>query len=266
MAVKTRRKYPLDEEAFKDLNRDSAYWIGYLYGDGNCSCENKVRLSCAFVDRELLYSFRDFIHCIHKPVKEFLTKTGHHAVRFEVRSWKMLKSLSRYELNKVKKDRGHLHPDLVQDSIAADFVRGIFDADGTFYYDGLHRNHLFAEITGYLPVLKSLKQILESAGVITDKKHITRNGSIFRIRFPKDSCLKLIRYMYKGSPRYYLRRKYGIAKDYLDRLNEKDLQKESDSRMKMYFRPVSHYNKGKQSEYNERTWFVEPKEGDSQDE
>ena len=91
------------------------------------------------------------------------------------------------------------------------------------FIQNLHKNHLFAEITGYLPVLKSLKQILESAGVITDKKHITRNGNVFRIRFPKDSCLKLIRYMYKGSPKYYLRRKYGIAKDYLDRLNEKDL-------------------------------------------
>lgn len=25
-----------------------------------------------------------------------------------------------------------------------------------------------------------------------------------------------------------------------------------------YFRPYSHYNKGKQSEFNERKWFVEP--------
>ena len=36
--------------------------------------------------------------------------------------------------------------------------------------------------------------------------------------------------------------------------------------MKMYFRPYSHFNKGKKSEFKERTWFVEPKEGKKKDE
>ena len=221
MAEKTRkRKYPLNEDSFKVLSRDCAYWIGYLYGDGNCTRENVVRLCCAAKDKDLLYSFRDFIHCITKPVKEFLSTLGYPSVRFDIRSWKIHKDLSKYQLNKRKELRGHLHPDLMQKEIFADFLRGLFDADGTFYYDGLHKNHLFAEITGYKNILIPLKQALVSAEVIKDKKKIIKNGRIFRIRFPKEACIKLGKFMYKDSPKYYLRRKYGLFKQYLDRLNE----------------------------------------------
>lgn len=39
----------------------------------------------------------------------------------------------------------------------------------------------------------------------------------------------------------------------------KDKRKECEiyTRIMGYFRPVSQYNKGKQSEYNERVWFTE---------
>ena len=123
-------------------------------------------------------------------------------------------------MTKRKEKRGYIHPDLTQKEVVSDFVRGLFDADGAFYYDGLHKNWLFAEITGYMPVLISLKKVLVSAGVLNENKNITKNGKIYRIRFPKDSALKLIRFMYRDKPKYFLKRKYGLAKNYLDRLNE----------------------------------------------
>ena len=66
-----------------------------------------------------------------------------------------------------------------------------------------------------------------SAGIIKDKKKIVKNGRIFRIRFPKDACIKLGTFMYKDSPKYYLRRKYGLFKQYLDRLNEEAQEREA---------------------------------------
>lgn len=221
MVTKIKRKYPVDETMFQNITKDSAYWIGYLYGDGNCTCSNKVRLCCAERDKELLIAFRAFIKNITKPIKSFVTSNGYSAVRYEVSSWKMIKDLSKYELNKTKNCRGRLHPDLVQKDISKDFVRGVFDADGAFYYDGLHKNNLFAEITGYFPALLSIKQILVSANVISEKKHIVKNGRIFRLRLAKEDCIRFIKYIYKDSPRYFLKRKYGIAKNYLDRLNER---------------------------------------------
>lgn len=217
-----KRIYQLDENAFDVITSESAYWLGFIYGDGNCTCENKVRIMLAWRDREQLFAFRNFIKSIDRPVKMVNNRFGQYA-NIEFRSWKIHNLFKKYELTKRKENRGTIHPDLLQYDIASDFIRGIFDADGCFYYDGLHKNHLFAEITGHMPLLKCIKNVLVSEGVIDENKKIVKNGSIFRIRFPKESCLKLINYLYGNKPRYYLRRKYGMAKSYLDRLNDSTL-------------------------------------------
>lgn len=246
-------KYDRDSSSFSLLTPESAYWIGYLYGDGNCTQENKVRLCCKEEDEEILIKFRNFIKCIHKPIKHFLSNNYSYC-SFEIRDWNMIKDLSKYSLRTLKSKRGLIPLSLLQKEIARDFIRGLFDADGCFYYDGLHKNNLFAEITGFLPAMKSIKAVLVCCGVIEENKKITRNGSIWRIRFPKNSCLKLIRFLYEGNPRYYLKRKYGLAKSYLDRLNETH-----EATVEKYFRPVSGFNEGKQSEFKERKWFTEEK-------
>ena len=214
-----KRKYTLNEQVFDCINHESAYWIGYLYGEGNCTTENKIRICCAENDINSLTNFRNFIGS-DKPIKRFLAKNKYPSCGFEIRSWKLHKALKRYELTKLKKDRGDIHIDLLQDEISKDFIRGLFDADGSFYYDGLHNNHLFAEIIGYMPVLKNVKSILVRHKVINETKKIVTNGKLFRLRFNQSECLKLINFMYDGKPRYLLQRNYGIARSYLDRLNE----------------------------------------------
>lgn len=215
------RKYRLDEKVFDNITEDSAYWIGYLYGDGNCTMENKVRLAVSYEDRDILYQFRDFIKSNDRPVKDFILKDKQYS-KLELRSWRIHNKIIPYGLTTRKDSRGRLPVDLLQYEKGKAFVRGLFDADGCFYYDGLHKNNLFAEITGYMPVLKDVKQLLVSAGVIGTNKKIVKNGCIFRIRMAKKDTLKFIEYLYGDNPQYYLRRKYGIAKSYLERLNEKE--------------------------------------------
>lgn len=215
------RKYRLDEKVFDNITEDSAYWIGYLYGDGNCTMENKVRLAVSYEDRDILYQFRDFIKSNNRPVKDFILKDKQYS-KIELRSWRIHNKIIPYGLTTRKDSRGRLPVDLLQYEKGKAFVRGLFDADGCFYYDGLHKNNLFAEITGYMPVLKDVKQLLVSAGVIGANKKIVKNGCIFRIRMAKKDTLKFIEYLYGDNPKYYLRRKYGIAKSYLERLNEKE--------------------------------------------
>lgn len=215
------RKYRLDEKVFDNVTEDSAYWIGYLYGDGNCTMENKVRLAVSYEDRDILYQFRDFIKSNDRPVKDFILKDKQYS-KLELRSWRIHNKIIPYGLTTRKDSRGRLPVDLLQYEKGKAFVRGLFDADGCFYYDGLHKNNLFAEITGYIPVLKDVKQLLVSAGVIGTNKKIVKNGCIFRIRMAKKDTIKFIEYLYGDNPKYYLRRKYGIAKSYLERLNEKE--------------------------------------------
>lgn len=217
---KMKRKYELKENIFDTINNETAYWIGFLYGYGNCTCENKIKLTLQNEDYEHLVKFRNFIGSDDRPIKRFTAWNGKPHCNFEFRSSKMVKTLSKYELNRKKENRGRLHIDLLQDEICRNFVRGLFDADGSFYYDGLHKNRLFAEITGRMSVLKDVKNILVKHDVIAFGKKIVKNGSIFRIRMAYSDTCKFIHFIYANEPRYFLSRKYGLATNYLERLND----------------------------------------------
>lgn len=254
-----KRKFKLNEKIFDELTPASAYWIGFLYGDGNCTNENKIRFALAEEDYQQLVRFRNFIGSDDRPIKRFLSN-GKPCCGLEFRSWKIHNALAKYELTKRKENRGRLHIDLLQDEYAQHFVRGLFDADGSFYYGGLHHNHLYAEITGHMAVLKDIKNILVRFKVISDKKKIVKNGSIFRIRLAKADTISLIKFLYANQPRYYLSRKYGMAKSYLERLN--DATSKDEVIVLKYYRPQSEYNVGKRQEHADRFLFKEPKECD----
>lgn len=251
-----KRKYKLNETIFNNLTSDVAYWLGFMYGDGNCTCENKIRFALSDKDYQQLVRFRNFIGGDDRPIKRF-ESNGKAYCGFEFRSWKIHNKLATYQITRRKENRGRLHIDLLQDYVAPHFIRGLFDADGSFYYDGLHKNHLFAEITGHMAVLKDVKNILTRFSVISDKKKIVKNGSIFRIRFAKEDTKKLISFMYANSPRYFLSRKYGMAMNYLDRLN--DTTSKDEATVETYLRPMSEYNVGKRQEHADRLLFTEEK-------
>lgn len=83
-----KRKYTLNESCFDTLDEKTAYWIGFLYGDGNCTRENKVRLSLQWNDREHLFAFRSFINSLNRPIKEKINNfTNAHSANFEFRSF-----------------------------------------------------------------------------------------------------------------------------------------------------------------------------------
>lgn len=213
-----KRKYTLKENVFDNLDEHSAYWIGFLYGDGNCTCENKVRIALQWSDREHLFSFRNFIGS-DRPVKERHRPGIEHNARIEFRSWRVHNKIKKYELTKRKDMRGRLDISLLQPDIRRHFVRGLFDADGSFYYNPQGKKSLFSEITGYKPLMKDIKNILVLDGVISDKKKITKNGSVFRIRLAAHDTINLIDYLYQGEPLYRMKRKYVLAKQYRERLN-----------------------------------------------
>ena len=215
-----KRKYTLNESCFDTLDEKTAYWIGFLYGDGNCTTENKVRVAVQWSDREHLFALRSFINSLDRPIKE---KTDNfrntHIANFEFRSWKIHNALKRYNLTKIKSERGRLPFYLLQPGIRQKFLLGLWDADGSFYYDCKNPNKVFSEVTGYMPILKDVKNILVEDKIISEKKKIVRNGSVFRIRLAKEDTLKLIKYLYGDFTSYSLKRKAVFVKQYYERLN-----------------------------------------------
>ena len=109
---------------------------------------------------------------------------------------------------------------LLKDEFVRDFVRGYFDADGSCFYDGQNKQWLFAEITGYLPMITVLRETLIKYGVIGETKKITRNGKIYRLRFPKEAAKKLLRFIYNGKSGYALGCKRKMIEAYFEKLGE----------------------------------------------
>ena len=205
-------------------------------------------------DRELLFSFRNFVGSEDRPVKE-VTRERCHNASFEFRSWKIHNLLNKYELTKRKDSRGRLHFSLLQPEIRKHFIRGLMDADGSFYYQTKSKD-LHSELTGFKPLLKDIKNVLVEDGIINETKNIVKNGSVFRIRLAKQDTIKLIDYLYDGKQelKYKLNRKYALATQYRERLNDIDTDGVSDSPQK-YHRPISSFNVGKQGEHSERVQF-----------
>lgn len=209
----------INEEAFNDLSPDVAYWVGYFSAGGNCTTENKVRLVTTLENEDLLVSFQEFLST-DSQIRHFLYKNTYQQCSLDVRSDELCEGLDLYALRRPK-DLIVPQLRLLKDEFVRDFVRGYFDADGSCFYDGQNKQWLFAEITGYLPMLTVLREILIKHGVIDETKKITKNGKIFRIRFPKEDAKKLFRFIYNGKSHYALTRKRKMVEAYFEKLGVK---------------------------------------------
>lgn len=201
------------------MSPDVAYWAGYFSAGGNCTTENKVRLVTTPENEDLLTSFQEFLST-DSQIRHFLYKNVYQQCSLDVRSDELCEGLDLYALRRPK-DLIVPQLRLLKDEFVRDFVRGYFGADGSCFYDDQNKQWLFAEITGYLPMLTVLRETLNKHGVIDETKKITKNGKIFRIRFPKEDAKKLFRFIYNGKSHYALSRKRKMVEAYFEKLGVK---------------------------------------------
>jgi len=211
-----KRKYGYNSTVFDLVNEKSAYWIGFIMGDGYIN-GNRLTIALAKKDEDILRQFKDFISSTDRPIRNFISNNN-PAVEIRIRCWAYKKALDNYGMGLLKKDRNLVNIDLFQESVRRHFIRGVHDADGSFYVD--QRGYLFSEITGYKGFLRNIKSILVADSIISEKKKITKNGNVFRIRLSTTDTIKLGSYLYRGYPNIYCsRRKYNIFISHVERLN-----------------------------------------------
>lgn len=217
-----KRKYKINDNAFKTLNNNTAYWLGFLWGDGYVN-GNRIQLSLKYDDRDHLNKFRGFLGSPTRPIRIFMDKTVmKQYCDLRVRSWEYKKDLDKFKITTNKRDRGRMPISLTQKEIRRHFLRGLFDADGCFYVDT--RGYLFMEITGTMPTMKDVKNILIEDELINPSKKIVKNGSVFRIRLSASDTIRFAEYIYEGYPDItILSRKYFLYKSHAERLSGTDI-------------------------------------------
>jgi len=217
------RIYGLDESCFDTLNEKSAYRIWFLYWDWSCTTENKIRLTLWRQDKDHLKKFKDFIKSSDRPIKTKMVEWKPYA-HIEFRSWRVHNKVKEYELTTRKELRHRLNLWLLQPEIRRHFLRWLFDADWCFYIE--NPNRFRCEVTGYMPIMKDVKNLLVLDWVISDQKKIVKNGSIWRLKFWTNESISIYNYLYGKSPFYYLTRKYDLWRNYLQRLSDKTSKKD----------------------------------------
>jgi|GEM_PF-6662346 len=134
---------------------EEAYWFGFLVGDG-CIYEDRYRLKVALQksDRDHLLKLAEFLGYDSMRVHIY----GNLA-EFKVDNKKLLISLYKLGLcqNKVHKT----HKGLIPEKFSRDFIRGLFDADGTIHLR-TNKNYLTADfhIYGTYNLLEGVKNNL----------------------------------------------------------------------------------------------------------
>lgn len=187
-----------------------AYAIGLIASDGNLSPDGR---HITFVSKET-EQIRNFLDCLGISAKIGKTFSGHKGawarrVQFgDVLFYQYLQSIG---LTSAKsKTIGALR---ISDKYFFDFLRGVFDGDGSTYsyWDKRWRSS-FMFYLGFASASKVftdwLRLKIETA--VGSRGHITKdgNGSTFQLKYGKTESLKIFRKMYYSKHCVYLTRKY----------------------------------------------------------
>lgn len=177
-------RYTFKKDSFKKINSEvAAYWLGFLYADGNVSKNrNRITLVLNIKDKELIFKFLDFLKSDYKPSypKNF--------IRLEVNSKEIKEDLINLSCVPAKsKILKFPTKEQVPEEFLHHFIRGYFDGDGCVW-EG-KRKEVFLKnskkrishnvkfnITGTENVIKFIdnilvtKQIVNSLGLNYSKK------------------------------------------------------------------------------------------------
>lgn len=211
----------VDHTAFAIINRESAYWMGWMFTDGCISQDNygapTVGMNIKESDKSHVEKFRTFLksthaitHCAPKVsvLKNGQVINGGPSVTFRVRSEKLVADLKIYGMDWKKGERDYISPLLTS---SADFWRGCVDGDGTLCL--LKNRYAGFSLAGNYPLLTHFQKFLRNNNLVSLNIGPTDSG-IFRIGTAGTTGYDVIETLY-GHGGTALERKYNHAQELL---------------------------------------------------
>jgi len=194
-----KRKYALNENFFKKWTKESSYFLGWMYSDGNVNKD--LRTIQFHIHKKDLLIMKKLRRCIKSKQKIFIR--GNH-VEFRVHSKKICEDL--VELGCMPKKAHKLcFPKRIPKKYYSHFVRGYFDGDGSIHFN--KPNVIKIRIVGYDLFIRELKSKVEETAKIMSsnvKNWPGCSGIEFYGKNARDFC----KWIYKGSGKLYLERKH----------------------------------------------------------
>lgn len=216
--VNTRGYGPVPAKVNSDYfskidDQDKAFWLGVMFADGNVNNEdNSVTLTST--DKGMVRALRQALsseHNIHTKQRSKDNPKWKDAYTLRIFDKKLKDDLVKHGCI-ANKTYSVKVPDL-QPELYRHFIRGVFDGDGSVW--GKPGKGYFS-ITGYLPFLDKLQDILAEQAGVSKTKLAVRKPDFGDIRYGgKAPMRQLYDYLYKDA-RYFLRRKKEKFATFLD--------------------------------------------------
>ena len=202
------RKSHVNDHIFDVIDtEEKAYWLGFLYADGNVHHHHEswvIELSLQESDLNHLKKFASFISYEEAP--KYRLKTKAYRVMFGSRI------MAEQLISKGCIERKSLilkFPtyDIVPKNLMRHFIRGYFDGDGCITLrHNISKEVPVASLLGTKEFLSDLLvEIVKESKVI--KKEHDNDSNTYNIRFKTEEGFRFLDYMYKDA-NIYLQRKY----------------------------------------------------------
>ena len=130
--MNVRRKIDVDDTLFESIdNPFKAYWLGFLYADGNITynllkTKYSVELCLSEKDLDHLEKYKNFLNTSKKISYRSNTKS----YRLNIQSKKMCENLINLGCT-PKKSLTLKFPEFLSEDLVNHFIRGYFDGDGS---------------------------------------------------------------------------------------------------------------------------------------
>jgi hypothetical protein len=220
-SISTRKKIDVDDILFENIdNPFKAYWLGFLYADGNVTynllkTKYSIELCLAEKDLDHLEKYKNFL----KTSKRISYRSNTKSYRLTFHSKKVCEDLIKLGCT-PKKSLTLKFPEFLPEDLVSHFIRGYFDGDGSISVSNKNGRLLSTSLLGTKEFLISVMEILniDIKHLKKDKRH--RNNTFYILFNIKDS-LKFYEFIYLNNciclDRKY--NKYCIAVEHRNILN-----------------------------------------------
>lgn len=213
------RNNPRNIKAFSEGTREEAYWLGFLYADGNVNDRNEIQINLIDTDKKQLENFRDFLKAYNNKIIDTTKRVKdkvYKGIHFSIRDKYIAKNL---------KEKGCIPrksliltfptEEQVDKKFIWDFIRGYFDGDGCISIDKRSNNYLI-DFVGTYEFLFKIKEI--SNKNVSLEKIGNDNSNTYRFRLSGNNNIKeFLDNMYRNSTETTrLDRKYQKYLEYIN--------------------------------------------------
>lgn len=242
---KTNRKYHLtNEDYFKTINHNSAYWLGFIGADGCIGTTKDNRQDMLTIrlqknDYKILEVLSKELGT-NKPITFEKRKEGHVYSSIQISSNVICNDLRNLGLGNNKTYDNSIAN--IEDKYMFDLIRGYIDGDGS-----ISQKRECISISGYKTNLFKIKDFCEQFGIystfIEDKRHYNENN--FHDQFGslsfnnKTEVYCLCKMIYKNCNDCFLERKKFVADDIINKIETSD--KPSDKQILLYYNYVVNF-------------------------